>query len=211
LVVLTALQQNAFLPPWRSGKGIHMFRKLLGALAISAASVVCAPANANVVYNLTFKDFGSTVEGTGTLTLNFATLAQDFNQNTTLNSILVAITTTDLHGHGVFSITPANLASGSQFQTGNVGQIFTLTAEQSGSGASSVLFLDLFTNSWQLHNGNDNGPTADQGAFTITGPTLQQGGNDNGATPLPAALPLFASGAGVLGFLGWRRKRKQAA
>jgi len=29
-------------------------------------------------------------------------------------------------------------------------------------------------------------------------------------TPLPAALPLFASGAGVLGFLGWRRKRKQA-
>ncbi len=30
-------------------------------------------------------------------------------------------------------------------------------------------------------------------------------------TPLPAALPLFASGAGVLGFLGWRRKRKQAA
>ena len=31
------------------------------------------------------------------------------------------------------------------------------------------------------------------------------------ATPLPAALPLFASGAGVLGFLGWRRKRKVLA
>ena len=31
------------------------------------------------------------------------------------------------------------------------------------------------------------------------------------ATPLPAALPLFASGAGVLGFLGWRRKRKVIA
>ena len=30
-------------------------------------------------------------------------------------------------------------------------------------------------------------------------------------TPLPAALPLFASGAGVLGFFSWRRKRKQAA
>ena len=26
-------------------------------------------------------------------------------------------------------------------------------------------------------------------------------------TPLPAALPLFAGGAGLLGFLGWRRKR----
>jgi len=31
------------------------------------------------------------------------------------------------------------------------------------------------------------------------------------ATPLPAALPLFASGLGGLGLLGWRRKRKNAA
>jgi hypothetical protein len=32
--------------------------------------------------------------------------------------------------------------------------------------------------------------------------------SDVGATPLPAALPLFATGAGMLGLLGWRRKRK---
>jgi hypothetical protein len=32
-----------------------------------------------------------------------------------------------------------------------------------------------------------------------------------GATPLPAALPLFASGLGALGLLGWRRKRKSRA
>jgi CHRD domain len=30
-------------------------------------------------------------------------------------------------------------------------------------------------------------------------------------TPLPSALPLFASGLGALGLLGWRRKRKNAA
>ena len=30
------------------------------------------------------------------------------------------------------------------------------------------------------------------------------------ATPLPAALPLFATGLGVMGLLGWRRKRKNA-
>jgi len=29
--------------------------------------------------------------------------------------------------------------------------------------------------------------------------------------PLPAALPLFATGLGALGLLGWRRKRKNAA
>jgi hypothetical protein len=31
------------------------------------------------------------------------------------------------------------------------------------------------------------------------------------STPLPAAFPLFASGLGALGFLGWRRKQRTAA
>jgi hypothetical protein len=30
------------------------------------------------------------------------------------------------------------------------------------------------------------------------------------ATPLPGALPLFATGLGALGLLVWRRKRKQS-
>ena len=30
----------------------------------------------------------------------------------------------------------------------------------------------------------------------------------NAVVPLPAALPLFASGGALFGFLGWRRKRK---
>jgi hypothetical protein len=37
------------------------------------------------------------------------------------------------------------------------------------------------------------------------------GEDDIAATPLPAALPLFATGLGALGLLGWRRKRKAAA
>jgi len=32
-----------------------------------------------------------------------------------------------------------------------------------------------------------------------------------GATPLPAALPLFATGLGAMGLFGWRRNRKNAA
>jgi hypothetical protein len=40
------------------------------------------------------------------------------------------------------------------------------------------------------------------GTFTVT-PVTQ--------TPLPGALPLFASGLSALGLLGWRRKKKAAA
>lgn len=38
--------------------------------------------------------------------------------------------------------------------------------------------------------------------------TIQVGVN---AVPLPAALPLFATGLGALGLFGWRRKRKAEA
>ena len=35
--------------------------------------------------------------------------------------------------------------------------------------------------------------------------------SESRAAPLPAALPLFATGLGLMGLLGWRRKRKGAA
>jgi hypothetical protein len=43
------------------------------------------------------------------------------------------------------------------------------------------------------------------GAFSLS---LNSGSLTPVATPLPAALPLFATGIGGLGLLGWRRKRK---
>jgi hypothetical protein len=46
--------------------------------------------------------------------------------------------------------------------------------------------------------------------LTINGAPI--GGEDDiSATPLPGALPLFATGLGALGLLGWRRKKKVAA
>lgn len=46
---------------------------------------------------------------------------------------------------------------------------------------------------------------------TLSDPTFYVSGLEYTSTPLPAALPLFASGLGALGFFGWRRQRKALA
>jgi hypothetical protein len=62
--------------------------------------------------------------------------------------------------------------------------------------------LLLINNSWAASSNNGGVPksqySSNTGSFLV-------------ATPLPAALPLFATGLGALGLLGWRRKRKASA
>jgi len=48
-------------------------------------------------------------------------------------------------------------------------------------------------------------PSSRSLGFVVEGDVLDS------ATPLPAALPLFATGLGAFGLLGWRRKRKSVA
>jgi hypothetical protein len=67
-------------------------------------------------------------------------------------------------------------------------------ASASGSAGWYYLFLGNYDK-------NDN--------FNALVSEVFQGGFQD-TTPLPAALPLFASGLGALGLLGWRRKRKAA-
>jgi hypothetical protein len=70
-----------------------------------------------------------------------------------------------------------------------------------GTGIGNLAFQNvLFTAYTVLLNGNEM-VSCNYGALTITPASI----------PLPGALPLFATGLGVLGLLGWRRKRKQAA
>jgi hypothetical protein len=49
------------------------------------------------------------------------------------------------------------------------------------------------------------------GTFLVLNGPASTSGEGQIETPVPAALPLFASGLGALGLLGWRRKRKAAA
>jgi hypothetical protein len=79
---------------------------------------------------------------------------------------------------------------------------------------------DSVTQGVWLHGANGNQPFAtfnpSTGIWTIhtldpVPQALISGNFSDAATPLPAALPLFATGLGALGLLGWRRKRNAKA
>ena len=64
---------------------------------------------------------------------------------------------------------------------------------------------------WYISTDLDGGFAGDQhllvNNFTVNGDVFSAAA----PTPLPAALPLFASGLGAMGVVGWRRKRKKDA
>jgi hypothetical protein len=67
---------------------------------------------------------------------------------------------------------------------------------------NSLLTFDNVVVHWDSANGaTDYGPIFAADNMIVT----------PSAVPLPAALPLFATGLGAMGLLGWRRKRKAAA
>jgi hypothetical protein len=88
-----------------------------------------------------------------------------------------------------------------------VGGVVGQTGQQNGcstTGSCQELYSFL----------NNAGSLASWNAITYDNPSLNIGAVVELAgvvTPLPAALPLFATGLGALGVLGWRRKRKDAA
>ena len=71
---------------------------------------------------------------------------------------------------------------------------------------SSTVAYVFFEDIYQLSAGSDR--DFDDMVVRIQ---LSDASTGLGNTPLPATLPLFASGLGALGLLGWRRKRKAQA
>jgi hypothetical protein len=83
----------------------------------------------------------------------------------------------------------------------------------SWAGAASVLTPNASGFIAAIHAFECANTCTEADGATVTGFAVDGLITDGGpsATPLPAALPLFASGLATLGFLGWRRKRKGAA
>ena len=145
------------------------------------------------LYSALFPGFGANTTSTGSVIfspfaghLNSATLQIDMAdfQATTFGPISANI-------NGV----PLSLAFEDGFQN-SVVRNFVLTAAQLAAvNAAGFLQLNL-----------DHGSSADFIAFDYFQLTA-----DLTPTPLPGALPLFATGLGALGLLAWRRKRKVPA
>src|ERR1019366_3868426 len=103
----------------------------------------------------------------------------------------------------------------------NSGEVVGYTLLLNGTYQATV-WDNAFTIALEvLPGGSTNFASAINDAGQIAGYSQTYGGHYDAvlwsvatpvsATPLPAALPLFATGLGVLGLLGWRRKRKNAA
>ena len=172
------------------------------AFAFLALTLVSGPATADVV---TYSVSGSF--GNGAAFLPGSILTIDTTAGTVSNSNLLVSAGNNPSPANTF--TDANI-----FQDGSFHQPFwwrlgVLPADQT----NLTMFGDPVT-SFQGFSPL-GGPV---GLVTYTGPW----GGSNGsfdteltltplATPLPGALPLFATGLGALGLLGWRKKRKAAA
>jgi len=157
--------------------------------ALASAVVLMAAITASIgaakASTVTF-DVEGTLSGGGSFSG-----AMTLDETTPLNST-VAIT--DFPAHSFFDVfAEINIPGG-------IGDIKVKDA------AGEILELDI--NSSSPLNGFLGGP--------ITGGSLKDSQNNieasvtggDIATPLPSAFPLFATGLGGLGLLGWRRKRK---
>jgi hypothetical protein len=177
----------------------------------SSSGIAFSPAmpfSSSVEANLTQIDIAMANDNVGSSTVKTATLTLFTNTGGALGPALGSWTVTNIlniNGGGptVLSVTGI---SGVHL---NSGGNYYLQASASGDADEG-----WYTNSIGLSGtllilrSDETDPVLQEGtlgAFDIIGDITAAS-----ATPLPAALPLFAGGLGALGLLGWRRKKKAA-
>jgi hypothetical protein len=169
--------------------------KLRLLIASCVLVLACGAANAStVVFDVNASAGAATFSGTMTIDVTTGTLISASISSAQFTSIF------DLKGgHGPFPL-PPNPPSGwfedLSNHTGTPPGIIELDFTTTNPGS-----LVDFTGG-VIFSGSAQG----DGFFSAA-----MSGTISAETPIPAALPLFASGLGAMGLLGWRRKRKGAA
>jgi hypothetical protein len=157
-------------------------------------------------------------DSTFTPTVNLGIYAQSFSgegEDTTYGSFTpTSQSTVD------FSDPPTiTISDGMFLETFSQGTLFGVSSgggTASGNGTATVTLDFIFKGGTGLFAGDTGEITVTE---TITRTSATTATISNGsytgtlitATPLPAALPLFATGLGAIGLFGWRRKRQIAS
>ena len=178
-----------------------MKTKLLGLLAILPL-LGLSPANAvGFTYAVDYTIAGDTVTGSITTTCDNCMLTtadvSAWNFSVPALSLSISGTSLSLGGTGDLTVSPSAITwhpggAGTEFLDPLVGCV-DFDGGHCGIGQPSQFDAINLSNSTE-----------------VSGATLQNLVIAT-ATPLPAALPLFGTGLGVVGLLGWRRKRKAQA
>jgi hypothetical protein len=162
--------------------------------ALLAISVASSSAAASM---LLFSYSGVEISGSGTLVGSFE-LDSSLLNNPVQNNNLQSLSFTATVSAGTVTFGEADIAINASTIFGSGPSVVDGSGYLTNNGVSALsiepnnefafYFDDLFAppSSWF------------EGTWTVS------------QTPIPAALPLFATGLGGLGLLGWRRKRKQA-
>jgi hypothetical protein len=162
-----------------------------------------------------------TFDGTGAVTLSGVSLGDTFSIVFTGDTSAIDSSGNPLFRYdniaGIFtdgtvteSITATLIANADPTQGGRI-NFFNSTFDNGlGLIATALIGYDLSMSIGPI-SGTLN-PTLGSGSFATADGNLQFTGLDSlsftaAVTPLPAALPLFATGLGALGLLGWRSKR----
>jgi hypothetical protein len=171
-------------------------------LAVTVACLSAAPVKAaTVTYNLTFSGGES-----GSLVLD--------NLSSAPTGTYTGATLTTFLGNSFVSL-DAGLFKNQQFNIGSLHSAditklsFSSTGALTDIGASIKISSPADTLIYQTSGltylfENPDGHSLQSGTYSASAPSVS-------ATPLPAALPLYATGLGVLALLRWRRKRKASA
>ena len=142
------------------------------------------------------------------VSLNFTANGSLYSDNHAVSDYFVQVNSVNIldaasndgDNNGAFtSAATFSVTTNTEFQI--LMHVFAVADGDAGPPVTAITFLELY---FSLD------PNLVAQGYSIL--TSQGIGNSlASATPLPAALPLFTTGLGVVGLLGWRRKRKAQA